>query len=138
MHTKNRHRGVYLQVHVLDVDGNPGDGILGDNRSLVNDGGHREIQASIALVHCQLVMRCSQVQIQIGGQHVVEQVGRGSSCEFNVQLGVTREDGTCLIKLAVVTQQTLSIPWAERTERIHGKGQQVATICVGVVRVSRG
>ena len=125
----------YLQVHVLYVDGHPGDGVLGDNRSVSDRGGHREIESAFALAFVQGVVGSTPVQIQIGGQHVVEQIGRGTACELDVELGVGREHWGCLIKLAV-TQQVLSISRAESSEGLHGKGQQETPIFVQVKRMS--
>lgn len=77
----------------MEIDYYPGDGVLGDDSRGITDwwGGHRKIKCRIALILCQGIVGRSQIQIQIGGQHVVKQIGRRTSCKYNVELGVGQE-----------------------------------------------
>ena len=128
----------YLQIHVWHVDGYPGDGVLGVDRRVSDHGGHRIIECTSALTFVQGIAGSSQVYIQIGGQHVVEQCGCRTSCELDVELRVGGKHWRCLIKLiVVVTQQVLSISGAESSEGVHGERQQITSICIHVQHMSR-
>ena len=59
---------------------------------------------------------CPQVQIQIGGQHVVEQAGHGTSHEFNVELSVGGKQRGRLIEVAVIPQHVMGITRAQGSE----------------------
>jgi hypothetical protein len=112
-----------LKIHILYVDSYPGDIVLSDNRVGIADSGgsHRKIQGCSTLVNGQIFVGCPQIQIQIGGQHVVEQAGHGTSREFNVELSVGGKQRGRLIKVAVIPQHVLGITRAQGSEWVHGK-----------------